>query len=101
MVRRQGIKCGTEILQIAFRRTDAKQAAIFLHHVDPGPAVACIDHQMQGALRTKDVVKRAQSEVRIGKVMEHAGADNQVEGASKLADVFDRKLMQLEVFQTV
>ena len=53
VIRRQHAERGTEIVQIAIRRSDSKKAAIVLHHVDAGPAIARIDHQLHRAVRTR------------------------------------------------
>src|SRR6185503_16088619 len=78
-----------------------EQPAILLHHVDPGPAVACIDHQPHRAPRSEDIAKGAQAVVRVGHMVEHAGADDQVEGARQAADILDRETMEFEVIQIV
>ena len=101
MVRGQLLERGAQITQILVGETDLEQAAILLHHVDPGPPVGCIHHQVHRAVRTKDIAKRTQTEVRVRQVMEHAGADDLVERAPKLVDALNRKLMKLEVLQTI
>src|SRR5260370_39517652 len=37
--------------------------------------------------------------VRVRDVMEHTGADDQVEGARQFADILDREMMEFEVIQ--
>ena len=39
--------------------------------------------------------------VRVRHVMEHTGADDQVEGARQFAGILDREMMELEVIQIV
>ena len=39
--------------------------------------------------------------IRVGQVMQHSGADHQVEGAANLPDALDRELMQFEILQIV
>lgn len=101
MVTGQGLERGAEIAQVLFRVADPEQATVLLHHVDPGPAVSRVDHQVHCPLRIQDVSKGAQTEVRVGKVMQHPGAHDVIERAPKLLDPLDRKVVQLEVLQIV
>src|ERR1700752_103842 len=101
MVRRQRLDCGAKISQILVRRADSEQAAVLLHHIDSGPAVACVDHQAHCAAWTQHVAKGAKTMVRIGQVMQHSRTNYQVERASNLPDALDRELMQLEVLKIV
>ena len=87
--------------QVILRRADAEQAAVFLHHVDSGPAVACIDHQAHGAAGDS-----GHREARAGRGPGQAGdgalrCKRQVEGAPELLDALDRKLMEFEVLEIV
>ena len=47
------------------------------------------------------VAQRAQPGVRIGKMVQHAGADDLVERRSQLADALDRQLVDLEIVELV
>src|ERR1700746_974138 len=101
MVWRQRLDCGAEISYILGRHADSEQAAVLLHHIDSGPAVACVDHQAHCAAWTQHVAKGAKTMIRVGQVMQHSRTNHQVEGASNLADALDRELMQLEVLKIV
>ena len=101
MVGRQRLEGGAEIAQLVLRRADAEQATVLLHHVDAGAAVRRIDHQVHRTLRAEHVAKRAQADVRVGQVMEHAGAHDLVERAPQFPDALDRELMEFEIVEVV
>ena len=80
---------------------DLEQAAVLLHHIDSGPAIACVDHHAHRAVRSQDIAKRAKTFVRVGQVMQHAGANHQIEGSTEFGDALDRELVQFEILQIV
>jgi len=52
-------------------------------------------------LRTQNIAKGTQTQVGIWQVVEHAGANDLIERESKLPNVFNRQLMDLEVLQVI
>ena len=90
MGRRQLLECVAEVSQVRVRGGDPEQATVLLHHVDAGPPVEGVHHQVHRPLRTQDIAKRTQPDVRIGQMVKHSGADHLVERASELADVLNR-----------
>ena len=101
VVLRQRFERAAETLQIRRRHTDFEQAAILLHHIDSGPAVARVDHQAHRAARSQDVAKGAKTVVRIGQVVQHSRTNHQIERATNLSDALDREPMQFEILQIV
>ena len=49
VIRRQSVESGPQVAQIGRRRVDAEEPAVLLQHVDAGPAVPRVDHQMHCA----------------------------------------------------
>ena len=47
MVGGQRANRGAEVAQLSFRSANPKQATVFLHHIDAGPPIGRIDHQVQ------------------------------------------------------
>ena len=98
------VERGAETLQIpADTLIFFEQAAVLLHHIDPRPAVARVDHQAHRAARSPGSGRRGRREDRrpgSGKaVVLHAGADHQVEGAAASSrTLLDRELMQFGDF---
>src|SRR5271166_5360767 len=101
MARRQHFKRSAEGSQIRRRRVDIEQAAVLLHHIDSSPPVARVDHQAHRAVRSQNVMEGAKTGVWIGQVVQHSGADHQVERAPKLPDALDRESMQFEILEIV
>ena len=54
---------------------------------------------MHRAVGRKDIAQRPQADIRIGQVVEHAGADDLVEHPAELPDLLDREPMEIEVSQ--
>jgi hypothetical protein len=79
MVRWQRFERVAETLQIRRRRLNFEEAAVFLHHINSSPAVACVDHQAHRAARSQDVAKGANTVVGVGQVMQHSRANHEVE----------------------
>ena len=98
---RQGRERDRQILNLLIRVTDAQPAAVLLQHVDAGPAVGGVDHQVHGAVWRQHLAQGAQPAVRVGQVVQHAGADDLVEAAAQLAHPLDRQLIDLQIGQVV
>ena len=50
-----------------------------LQHVDAGPPVRRIQHQMHGSVRFEDPTQGCEPGIRICEMMENSGADNLIE----------------------
>ena len=99
MVGRQRTDHGAEVAQFLLRGADPEQAAVLLHHIDAGTPIWRIDHQLHRATGRKDIAQRPEAGIRVGQMVEHAGADDLVEGLAELPDLLDREPMQIEVSQ--
>ena len=91
MGRRQLLERVAKLSQVRVRGSDPEQATVLLHHVDAGPPVQRVHHQVHRPLRTQDIAKGTQADVGIGQMVKHSGADHLVERASELADVLNRR----------
>jgi hypothetical protein len=56
---------------------------------------------LHSATGRKDIPQCPKAGIRIGKMVEHAGADDLVECPAELPDLVDREAMQIEVSQAV
>ena len=101
MGRRQLLKYFAKLSQVRVRGGDPEQAAILLHHVDAGSPVEGVHHQVHRPLRTQDIAKRTETDVRIRQMVKHSGADHLVEGASEFADILNRELVKFEILQLI
>src|SRR5262249_17826940 len=90
-----------ELFNLVWRSADAEAVTIFLEQVNAGAAVGGIDHQIDRAGRSQNTSQRAQALVRVGKVMQDAGADDQIEAMIQGFNVFDRNVLNFEVAQAV
>ena len=81
--------------------TDADPSAELLQHIDAGPSVGRIHHQMHGSVRFEHAAQSCESGIGIREMMENSGADNLVEGRPQLVDTIDGKLMDLKIAQVV
>ena len=68
-----------------------------LEHVYAGTSIGCIDHEMHRPRRQENVAQRPQTDVGVGQMMEHAGADDLIEFASNFPDALDREPVELEI----
>ena len=97
----QDLQRRDEIPDFLFRRPDAKSAAVLLQHVHARSAVRRVHHQVHDAVRFQHGAKRPQSSIRIGEVMQHTRAHNQIESPIQIAGAFDRPLPDLEIREVV
>ena len=90
-----------KIAQVFVPDADPEQPAIILHHGDAGAPVRRIDHDLHCAVARKDIAQRAKTGVRVAQVVKHARANNLVERLAKLADLLDRKPVELQISYVV
>ena len=72
-----------------------------LHHLDASPAIACVEHDRRDAVGTQHVGERLHSDLRLSHMVQHPGRDDQIEVLFERRCLFDRKQVQLKVFQRV
>ena len=101
MARRQGPEHRDEIPYSLIGSTDASPSAEFLQHIDAGPSVRRIHHQMHGSVRFEHASQGCESGIRVREMMENSGADNLVEGLLQFAYAIDGKLMDLKIGQVI
>ena len=90
-----------EIANLLVVGTDADPSAELLQHVDAGPPVRRIHHEVHRALRFEYIAQSAEPRIGIREMMEHPGADDLIEARFQFAYPLDRKLADLEIVQIV
>ena len=76
-------------------------SAELLHHIDAGPPVRRIHHEVHRAVRFEDFAQSAEPRIGIRKMMENTGADDLIEARSQVTYPLDGKLVDLEIVQVV
>ncbi len=56
---------------------------------------------MHGSVRTQDIAKSAEAEIRIRQMVQHSRADDLIELTIEIAHVLDSETMQVEVLETI
>src|SRR5271154_3244640 len=97
MIFGQIFECRSEILQLVSRRSDSQQAAIVLHHVNPGASVGGVNHELHRALWLQDITEGTQTNLWIRLVVQHSRADDLIEGFPQLPNIQKGKLSEFEV----
>ena len=90
-----------KLLNLLSRMTDPQPAAVLLQHVNAGPSVGGIDHQVHGAVWLEHGPQGAQPRVGIGQMVQHARTHDLVETAAQLARPLDGQLIDLQIGQMV
>ena len=81
---------------------DADPPAELLQHIDAGPSVRRIHHEMhRSAVRFEHAAQSAEPRVGIREMMEHAGTHDLIEARLQFARPLDGKLADLEIVQVV
>ena len=101
MSRWQRLESGDEVLELRVGSTDTHAPTEVLQHVDAGPAVRRIHHEMHGPVRFEHAAKSSEPRIGVGKMMEYPGADDVIEASSQLVYPIDGELMDLETAQVV
>ena len=101
MPRRQCTKSSDEVADSLICGMDAKTSAELLQHIDTGPSVGRIHHEVHGSVRFQHAAQSSESGIGIRKMMEDSCADNLVVAHPQLRNVLDSKLMDLKIFQVV
>ena len=98
---RQHLERGNEVPDPLIGGLDAEPSAELLQHIDAGPPVRRIDHEMHRSVRLEHAAQSSEPRVRVRKMMQHPGADDLIEARPQLAYALDRKLADLEIVQVV
>src|SRR5262249_2309282 len=101
MSRRQALESRDQVLNLRIGCTDAYAPTELLQHVDAGPAVRRIHHEMHGPVRFEHAAQSSKPRIGVGKMMEHPGADDVIEGPLQLVYPIDGELIDLEGAQVV
>ena len=91
MIGWQRLQRRDQIADSIIRRMDADPPAKLLQHINAGSPIGGIDHQVHRAIRLQHIAQGSKSGIRIGQMMQYAGADNLIEAVSQLFHTFDRK----------
>jgi hypothetical protein len=101
MIPRESFKACDEVVNLGIRPTDSDASTVLLKHVDAGTSVRRVDHQVHCAGVREHVVQSAQTSIRVGKVVQNAGADDMIEGLSEFGNALDSNLVHFEIFERV
>src|SRR5262249_33948865 len=101
MSRWQRLESGDEVPNLRVGSADTNAPTEVLQHVDAGPAVRRIHHEMHGPVRFEHAAQSSEPRIGVGKMMEHPGADDGIEAALQLVYPIDGELMDLESAQVV
>src|SRR5262245_33714487 len=101
MSRWQRLESGDEVPDLRVGGTDTQAPTEVLQHVDAGPAVRRIHHEMHGPVRFEHAAQSSEPRIGVGKMMEHPGAGDVIEAPLQLVYPIDGELMDLESAQVV
>ena len=89
-----------ELRELVRRGADAEPSAVVLDEVHARAPVAGVHHQHDGPHRREDLAQVAQAGRGVLEVVQHPGADHEVERLAERADLLDRQAQHLEVVHT-
>jgi len=98
---RQHIERVDEIPDLLIAGGNADAFAEFLQHVNSGPSVRRIHHEVHRAIRLQNLAQSAEPRIRVSEMVENAGTYDLVECHPQTADLFDGKPVNLEILQIV
>src|SRR5262245_39150759 len=101
MPRWQRLESSDEVPNLRVACPDTYAPTELLQHVDAGPAVGRIHHEVHRPARFEHAAQSSESRIGVGKMMEYPGADDVIEAPLELVDQIDGKLMNLESAQVV
>src|SRR5262245_54989071 len=101
MPRWQRLESSDEVPNLRVGCTDTHAPTEVLQHVDSGPAVGRIHHEVHRPARFEHAAQSSESSIGVGKMLEYPGADDLIEAPLQLVDPIDRELMDLEGAQVV
>src|SRR5262245_38952280 len=92
---------GDEIADLLIVGMDANPFAEFLQHIDAGPPIRRIHHEMHRAFRFKHPAQSSEPRIGVGKMMKNPGADYLIEARFQIVYPIDGELVDLEIVQVV
>jgi hypothetical protein len=98
---RQRTEGTDEIPNLAISSVDTDSSAELLQHIDAGPPVWRVHHEMHRPVRFERSAQSAEARIRVGKVMEDPCARYLIEAHPQLIYALDRKLVYLKILQIV
>src|SRR5262245_43340077 len=101
MPRWQRLESSDELPNLGVGSTDTDAPAEVLQHVNAGPAVGRVHHEMHGPAWFEHAAQRSEGRIGVGKMMEYARADDLIEALLQLVYSIDWELMNLERAQVV
>mgnify|MGYP003343664624 CR=1 FL=1 len=101
MLLRQRLERRLKLADLLVLGLNAKAPAVLLQHVDAGPTVLRIDHQVHRPVGREDLPERAQPGVRIGQVVQHADRRDVIELLPEVRQLLDRELLEAQVREFV
>src|SRR4030095_12639867 len=97
MSMRQRGERGNEVPNLFMGGLDADPAAELLQHINAGPPVRRIHHEMHRAIRFEHAAQGSESRIGIWKMMKNPGADDLIEGRLQFVCPLNGKLAELEI----
>ena len=94
---RQSLECSNEIPDPLISGMDAKPPAKLLQHIDAGPSVRRIHHEVHSSVRLEHAAQSFEPCIRIRKMMEYSCADYLIKAHPQIACALDRKLEEPEI----
>ena len=71
---------------------NAEPAAELLQHIDAGPSVRRIHHEMHRAIRFEHIAQSSESGIGVRQMMQHPGADDLIETRREFTGPLDGEL---------
>src|SRR5271169_1958432 len=90
-----------QIPNFSFGGMDTDPSAELLQHIDAGPSVRCVHHQMHRSVWFENVAQSSEASIRVGEMMENPSAHDLIEAHLKLAYLLDGELVHLQIFQVM
>src|SRR5579862_2413454 len=85
----------SELWNVFRRGMDARSPAELLQHVDTGPPVRRVHHQVQGPIRLEHSAKSGETRIRVGEVMQNSRTHDLIETHPKIVNSLDSDLVDL------
>src|ERR1700678_1257966 len=101
MVRRKRLEACRKVADLGCCVAEAETPTVVLKHIDPRPAIGCINHHIEDAIWLEHVMQGPQARIRVWQVMQYAGADHMVEALTEFGGPLHRELAHLEVCERI
>src|SRR6267143_4883243 len=80
---------------------DTDPSAELLQHINTGPSVGRVHHEMHRSVRFEHAAQSAESRIRVGEMMQNPSAHDPIEAHLQVVYPLDGKRMDLKIFQIV